>query len=97
VNSTTPSELSQLHVLTILVIAVRTFYFEATSTVKNYVAGKTEIETVDLAMGFVQTDAIFNLDLWDGGIGETIKQYLIAEGVAIVNKPIDIPVDHWKQ
>jgi hypothetical protein len=93
VSTIATSALLHKQVLTICVIAVRTFYFEATSAVKKFVAGKTEIETVDLAMGFIQNDAIFNLDLWDSGIGDAIKNYLTAEGVAIVNKPIDIPVD----
>ncbi|EHK99317.1 hypothetical protein GLAREA_08724 [Glarea lozoyensis ATCC 20868] len=72
---------------------VRTFYFEATSEVKKYVAGKATINTVNLKIGFMQNDSIFNLDVWDSGVGTEIKKYLVAEGVKIVNEPIDIPVD----
>lgn len=79
--------------LTVRIIAVRKFYSEANSEVKRYVAGKVRVGTVNLKIGFMQNDSIFNLDVWDSGAKDAITTYLGEEGVAIVNAAIDIPVD----
>jgi hypothetical protein len=43
-------------------------------------------------VGYIQNDWNFNIEVWDG-VESGIKEYLKQEGVAIVNAPIDIPVD----
>ena len=71
---------------------IRTIYFDVSQSTSEYVSNKSHIDMVNLEMGYMQTDAIFNSDIFANGTSDAIKKYLDSLATAIVNQPKDIPV-----